>query len=299
MDAQDDLAALERALRRAFGRPPRDVLRLTTGASTSRVYQASLDGHPPVVVKVNAHPPRLAGMAHNLEVLGDLGLPVPQVLHVDIEPAPGEDALVVMSAIPGRDLRHVLGTLSRRQMHEVARAVVDAQRKVGTRPEGRGYGWVPEGAPVDFARWTDVIERDWRRVEPHWRDLQLPNAVELPQQLEALRPYFSAVPARCFLDDLTTKNVMIEGGALAGFVDFDVVCYGDPLYWLALTRAAVRADVGEAGRPYLEALERLWALTAEQRRVARLYERMHLLNFWGHAGSDEERTWVRTVLEQT
>jgi len=40
-----------------------------------------------------------------------------------------------------------------------------------------------------------------------------------------------AVPAICFLDDLTTKNVIVQDGVLQGVVDFDHVCYGDPLFW--------------------------------------------------------------------
>ena len=41
------------------------------------------------------------------------------------------------------------------------------------------------------------------------------------------------------LDDITTKNVIVSAGELQGFVDFDNVCYGDPLYMLGLTMVAI------------------------------------------------------------
>ena len=42
-------------------------------------------------------------------------------------------------------------------------------------------------------------------------------------------PTLEAVPPLPFLDDLTTKNVLVDGGRLSGVVDVDVVCFGDPL----------------------------------------------------------------------
>jgi aminoglycoside phosphotransferase (APT) family kinase protein len=51
----------------------------------------------------------------------------------------------------------------------------------------------------------------------------------------SLETYFSSVQPTYFLDDLTSKNVIVQDGELRGLVDFDVVCYDDPLYWLALT----------------------------------------------------------------
>ena len=53
----------------------------------------------------------------------------------------------------------------------------------------------------------------------------------------------------CFLDDLTIKNVIVAEGKLQGIVDFDWVCYGDPLYMIALTQTAVVSDIGEQGMP--------------------------------------------------
>jgi hypothetical protein len=58
------------------------------------------------------------------------------------------------------------------------------------------------------------------------------------------RRCFDDVPPVPFLDDLTTKNVIVDGGRLAGVVDVDVVCFGDPLYTPALTKVSlVAADL--------------------------------------------------------
>ena len=72
----------------------------------------------------------------------------------------------------------------------------------------------------------------------------------------------------CFLDDLTIKNVIVEGGALRGLIDFDAVCYGDPLFWLGLTATVLVCDLGPRERFYGDELCRLLALTPDQRRLA-------------------------------
>ena len=43
-------------------------------------------------------------------------------------------------------------------------------------------------------------------------------------------------------------------GELQGMVDFDVVCYGDPLYMVGLTATAIVIDVGTRELFYVEEL---------------------------------------------
>ena len=59
--------------------------------------------------------------------------------------------------------------------------------------------------------------------------------------LERHRAYLDAVAPTPFLDDTTTKNVLIADGTLSGIVDVDYLCFGDPLLTVALTRMALLA----------------------------------------------------------
>lgn len=47
--------------------------------------------------------------------------------------------------------------------------------------------------------------------------------------LARFEAYFRGVAPTPFLDDTTTKNVIISEGRLSGIVDIDVICFGDPL----------------------------------------------------------------------
>ena len=235
-------------------------------------------------------------------------------------------AFVVLERIPGTDLRHELASMTGTQMTVLAARIVDVQRRVASLELGAGFGWRPLGEVGAFSSWQAVVGRDLeagiRRLETLRETKLITRIVDLGRSLEI---YFSSVQPTCFLDDLTTKNVIVQNGELRGLVDFDVVCYGDPLYWLstsclsltiersnlnrptgvrttyltrnsevlrflaerkngvgrylALTRAAVKVDVGPSGQPYLDMLEQFWAVDDFGRQVLGLYTVVHIMDF--------------------
>ena len=114
--------------------------------------------------------------------------------------------------------------------------------------------------------------------------------------MQRFEAYFRAVPSTCFLDDITVKNVIIQHGELQGLVDFDCVCYGDPLYWLALTATGVVSDVGTRELFYVEELKRLWELTVEQEQIFALYSAAMSLDFIRRFSEVETPEWNARML---
>jgi aminoglycoside phosphotransferase (APT) family kinase protein len=104
-----------------------------------------------------------------------------------------------------------------------------------------------------------------------------------------------AVPATCFLDDLTTKNVIVQDGVLQGVVDFDHVCYGDPLFWIALTSTAIVSDVGEAYLTYTEELCESWGVDPLSAGALALYTAVHCHRFLANR-SEEGPVWLERML---
>ena len=52
--------------------------------------------------------------------------------------------------------------------------------------------------------------------------------------------YLSKVSPTAFLDDTTTKNVIVsEKGELSGICDLDEMCFGDTLHSLAITKMSL------------------------------------------------------------
>lgn len=59
--------------------------------------------------------------------------------------------------------------------------------------------------------------------------------------VDGAAPPFARVISTRFLDDTTTKHVIIDRGQLSGIVDGDALCFDDPPCTPALTRMALPA----------------------------------------------------------
>jgi hypothetical protein len=182
------------------------------------------------------------------ERLRPLGVPLPEVLAHDVGPDAPLPHLV-LERLPGDDLGIVHAALTAQERQALAQAVVAVQEAVHGlgRSTAYGYSLEPSGSPPRTC-WADVVGDNLRRsagrlrgAAPHVRRLH----ARVVARAAELRPVLDGVPAVPFLDDLTTKNVLVADGRLSGVVDVDVVCFGDPLYTPALTKVSLVA----AGQP--------------------------------------------------
>jgi aminoglycoside phosphotransferase (APT) family kinase protein len=258
-----------------------ELQHMTFGHSGNPVFKARLDAATPfdVIIKCSQDAARLAGLERNLETLAKLGLPVPSILGTDFSDTAGF-VFVILEYIPGTDLRDELPTMTPLQMTTLAQQIVRFERCVNDLEPGQGFGWVPLGNAGTYRNWFEIVERDFQSaLKPLVQQMPPSLLTGLHEQCRSLEPQLRNVQSTCFLDDLTTKNVIVQNGVLRGLVDLDVVCYGDPLYWLALTRAAVLSDIGSDGAHYVHELERFWGVDTEQRVRLKFYAAIHLMGF--------------------
>jgi aminoglycoside phosphotransferase (APT) family kinase protein len=288
---------VDAVIERHFATGPQRVTRMSFGHSSSEVYDVVLPQRQ-VMVKINYDPKALEGIQKNIATLAKLGLPVSKVLHADISRTQFPVAYVLLEKIPGKDLRYELETMSKAQMTTLAEQIVTFQRRVMSLSQGRGFGWVPVGEVAPFASWTDIVQRDLVRGR---EALERLGQRQLYQQIEMLtrtfNDYFLEIRPVCFLDDITTKNVIVEKGQLSGLVDFDVVCYGDPLFWLALTQTAVIADVGASGQLYIDELIRCWNASPIEKHVIQFYTLLHAMGFVEFAARSNDSATCERLLE--
>lgn len=289
------------------GRPVRAVDRMTYGhgSVTYRVgfgvgVGVDAPGRVSVIVRTNTDPDVYAGTLANLDALRGLGLPVPSVLYADLTCMRYPFAYVVTDTFPGRDLGFELAGLTAAQMTRLAEQIVGFERQVSALKHGSGYGFMPIGAAGGHGRWIDAVRADRRSILASGDasvdasvdgsaagggvdggvDRELADLIaHLVQAFDRAERRLDVVEPTCFLDDLTTKNVIVHDGVLGGVVDFDVVCYGDPMYWLALTQVAISFDVGLVGQFYVDELTRLWAPSSFELANLALYSALHAAEF--------------------
>ena len=94
--------------------------------------------------------------------------------------------------------------------------------------------------------------------------------------------YFDAIEPIPFLDDITTKNVLIHQGKLSGLIDIDSVCFGDKLYVVALTNMAL-IDKG-FDTNYIDYWTEELDITPEERHILDFYTLIFCLDFMSEKG---------------
>lgn len=280
---QDD--AMQMA-RRIFGIGVRKLSRFPTGLC-HYVYDVELDDGLRVVVRLASAETRdaLAGGIYWHERLRRVGVPIPALLYADTDPTAGFPVMV-LERLPGRDLTFEYAGLSSDQKRALAGAIVDIQRRVGTLPPASGFGFATSYADTSLhANWLDVVLADLERSRQRIAAagvVDVRHVERVARQVEAYAPYLRAIDSRPFLDDLTTKNVLIHEGRLSGVVDTDCVCFGDPLFTVALTWIALLSQRLETD--YIGYWREHMRLNSEQERALRLYAAVFSVNFLGELG---------------
>jgi aminoglycoside phosphotransferase (APT) family kinase protein len=279
-----------------FGVAPLRASRMTFGQN-SVTFAVTLPERD-IIVRTNTRPAVFAHTERNLAILGGLGLPVPRLLAADHSLAHYPFAYMILAKIPGRDLRYELPTMSALQMTRLAEQIVGYQCRVTTLPQGNGFGWAAIGEPGRFATWWELIQAELASRRAEAGTCAIAGLIgRLERAIDGCSPYLRSVPPTCFLDDVTTKNVIMQGGELQGLIDFDVVCYGDPLFQVALTAVAILCDVGPETMFYADELRRLRSLTGEQERATALYAALFGLEFILRLRDTQSPAWNRRMVE--
>lgn len=227
----------------------------------------------------------LAGAVYWSQRLRPLGVPLPELLAFDLTRQKFDYAYLLLERLPGQDLGPVYSTLTPDQKRTLAREVAGIQKIVNTLPPGPGYGFALSYEAALKKTWAEVVlgelERNRFRIEQAGV-FKLEVVSRAQKALALFEPYFAQIAPKPFLDDTTTKNVMINEGKLSGIVDVDMVCFGDPLFVVALTNMALLS------RDYATDYIEFWCdeldLSKTQRQVLNAYTALFCVNFMGEIG---------------
>jgi hypothetical protein len=213
-------------------------------------------------------------------------VPLPRMVATSLEPSEIQFPFVILEQLPGSDLGQIYQTLSSHEKLEIVSEVVGIQEKVSVLPEASGFGLAYSySQPPEYRTWgaavLAILERAQKRIERSGnpgRSYVKPGR----QILSRYESYFAVVRPIPFLDDTTTKNVLVDQGRLTGVVDVDRLCFGDPLLTIGLTRMALLADARDVD--YVEHWMNLMALSQQQREAVDAYTRLFCVDFMSELG---------------
>lgn len=263
------------------------VERFATGACHF-VYDVVTESQQNFVVRI-ARPENkefLASAMYWYNFLKPKGIPLPNVLYADIEATTSPFPYIIIERLAGKDLGLVYPQLSKDEKKVLAGEVSRIQEIAGTLPSGRGFGYVNSYESGSFQKeWIDVLynslDRSRKRIEAIGA-VDSRHVDRLTNKIATYEDYFSQVKPKCFLDDTTTRNVIVNDGKLSGIVDVDFVCFGDNLFPIALTQMSLLNtgfDLDYIGF-WCDAAK----VTDEQRSVLPFYTALFCVDFMGELG---------------
>lgn len=212
--------------RKVFGNAP-DMIELCTVGMVNTVYIVNVN-EDKYVIRLNSEKGSYTESAKILRNAGMLGIPVPKVIEFGSEKGYG---YLVLSYIPGKDLGLVYRGLSRNSKKIIAAELVRIQQTA----EKLTPGSLP-GKWYDFI--DDMLDTAESRIirGGYFSTDKVYFVREAAQQMKS---YFNSVVPTAYLDDISTKNLLIDNGHISGVVDIDEIAFGDKLTYIALMRIAL------------------------------------------------------------
>jgi aminoglycoside phosphotransferase len=278
----DAVAASDAALR-LLGSRAVSVVRFTTGRC-HWVFDVRLETGASVVLRMTTASlrPAMRGALYLNELLRPTGVPLPRVLHADLD---ATFPTLVLERLAGTDLGHVMASLDGKTLEGIAGRVAEAQGIVSQLPSAGRYGFAVKPEMAMCASWPDVLAGNLARSRRRLSGTEL-FPLDTADRVEALlgivHSEATQVSAAPFLHDTTTKNVIVTlDGRLSGIVDVDDLCWGDPRFAVALTLAAVQAFGGS--QQYVAAWMRLAGFRDD--RLFRAYVALFVLDLLSEQGT--------------
>lgn len=286
----------------ALGKHVKTIHRFTTGLA-HYVYDVETDEGEKIVIRL-ARPDLkyfFEGALSWYEPLQRINVPLPSLYFSAVNDGKFGFPVMIMERLLGKDLDEVYTQLSTVQKHRIADQIIAIQQAVATLPMGHGYGYARSADdPSLYPHWINVLEASIERSTRRFENSGVMGQAEVDTVKQAIyshQDYFDSIRPICFLDDTTTKNVLVDDkGQLSGIVDVDAVAFGDPLLTLSLTRMALLS------RGYDTEYTDYWAeqlqLTPQQQRAVNLYTALYCLDFMSELGQSFNKD-VPIALDKT
>lgn len=182
---------------------------------------------------------------------------------------------LILSYIPGDDIGNVYYKLNDSEKKQIAREVVEIQRKVSKVDISTDSEWT----------WNSVVDETLDRAEErierkHYFDV---NKIQIIKNLQReIQEYLDQVRPTPYLDDISTKNLLVYEGKVSGMIDIDWMGFGDILTFVAMTRVALlNMDLDTRYIDYL--LDEMQPNTMEHKAFV-FYCLMFCVDFMGERG---------------
>ena len=265
-----------------FHAKPTEIIRNTVGLA-GYVYTVVFNDTK-YVIKISDDKNLILGSTYWLNKVKDLDIPTPCVIAENLVNAP---YYFVMSFIPGKDLGLVYSSLLKSEKKIIAKKIIGFQKEIKKLPMAKGFGSLNsyEDSENICSSWEESLLNDINRAEEAIINngiFSVEYVLKLKKIVPYFKEYFNSIKPEPFLDDITTKNVLIHEGKLSGIIDLDWISFGDEVLFLGLVTMALLSM--KADLDYADYLKDEMNLNEMQERALKFYVLMFCVIFMSEKG---------------
>lgn len=256
-----------------LGECPKRIARCAVGQG-NYVYIVELKDRK-IVVRCSKEEDAYKDTIYWLERLATIDIPVPRVLGKGTFE---EYDYLILTYFEGKDIGLVYRDLTADEKRKIAREVVDIQNKVSALPlEDIPVHWSWKASFVE-----DMLVRAKERILANGCYFDPAKVERLMNEAEGLEDYFAGIRPVAYLDDISTKNLLIHKGQVTGVIDIDWMGVGDKLTYVAMTKMAL-LNMG-CDTDYVTYLLEEMGLTKEEEKAFAFYTLLFCVDFMGERG---------------
>lgn len=261
-----------------FKEMPISIERMTTGLC-NEVFAVKFKDRE-VIVRLSQKGVFMKGSQKHIPILKERGIKVPDILAEDYSKMNIPYSYQFLSKLEGKDIGLVIKDLSDEELEDIAKEISRIIEIMKTIPASKQCGYFYDEHSVTTETWTnwikkiidDAMERGNKTgvMDDKLRSI-------LQEILHENEQYFNQVIPMTYLDDICSKNVMIDNGKFSGLVDLDCFAQGDYLESIGRIKASwTNTHFGEF---YTNAIMDALKLDAGQRKIVSMYALLNRISW--------------------
>lgn len=266
-----DEKMIEKICRVCLGKVPDSIKRCAIGqANYVYIVEFSQDK---ITIRCSTGKDIYADTIYWLERLNRIDLPVPKVLkHGEFQ---GYEYLI-LTYMEGKDLGLVYSQLTKEEKRTIAKEIVSIQNRVATlqlENVDRDWSW------KHFIQY--MLDRSEERIAANGY-FEVEKVERLRKWATELEEYFANVQPLAYLDDISSKNLLIHNGKISGIIDIDWMGVGDRLTFVALTNVALLNM--EYDTDYVDYIIEELHIKETEKKAFLFYSLLYCVDFMGERG---------------
>ncbi|WP_231865922.1 aminoglycoside phosphotransferase family protein [Legionella fallonii] len=180
------------------------------------------------------------------KMLLPLGVPLAEFIKSDLDAEYSPYPALLMMRLPGDDLINVYRHLTDVDKKNLANEMMNIQALCNRLPEGLGFGILDSYHDISAEKtWYEFLSKRLELYKEHITNNAFFNPELVTEVLDVAKDMeesFRIIRPMPFLWDASERNVLVYNGKIAGIVDVDEMCFGDPLLVIALTSTCLELE---------------------------------------------------------